>query len=167
MLVLDTKICRHNPKFSLIWILGVVIQVFTPDLEVRNLFLRSTPLSTKFILLINVKMPHLLAGYMQHLRVWKQEKSFLYQHFIFNEQLKFHAQMSSQSMKYIFITLGQVSDQIWLDNTWRNALTLNASIATKVVCFSRLLKCLRSLYGKQCGPRSDCLFWVHALCFYT
>ena len=27
-------------------------------------------------------------------------------------------------------------------------LTLNASIATKVVCFSRLLKCLRSLYGK-------------------
>ena len=42
----------------------------------------------------------------------------------------------------------------------------------KVVCFSRLLKCLRSLYGKQCGPRSDCsnrssLFWVHAVCFYT
>ena len=28
-------------------------------------------------------------------------------------------------------------------------------MATKVVCFSRLLKCLRSLYGKQCGPRSD------------
>ena len=26
-------------------------------------------------------------------------------------------------------------------------LTLNASIATIVVCFSRLLKCLRSLYG--------------------
>ena len=40
----------------------------------------------------------------------------------------------------------------------------------KVVCFSRLLKCLRSLYGKQCGPRSDCsfrssLFWIHAVCF--
>ena len=51
-------------------------------------------------------------------------------------------------------------------------LTLNAPIATKIVCFSRLLKCLRSLYGKQCGPRSDCsyrssLFWVHAVCFYT
>ena len=34
-----------------------------------------------------------------------------------------------------------------------------------VVCFSRLLKCLRSLYGKQCGPRTDCsyrssLLWV-------
>ena len=31
---------------------------------------------------------------------------------------------------------------------------------------------LRSLFGKQCGPRSDCsywssLFWVHAVCFYT
>ena len=35
-------------------------------------------------------------------------------------------------------------------------LTLNAPIATKVVCFSHLLKCLRSLCGKQCGPRSDC-----------
>ena len=35
-------------------------------------------------------------------------------------------------------------------------LTLNAPVATKVVCFSRLLKCLRSLYGKRCGPRSDC-----------
>ena len=28
-------------------------------------------------------------------------------------------------------------------------LTLNAPVATKVVCFSRLLKFLRSLYGKQ------------------
>ena len=51
-------------------------------------------------------------------------------------------------------------------------LTLNAPIATKVVCFSRLLKCFRSLYDKQCGPRSDCsyrssLFFVHAVCFYT
>ena len=35
-----------------------------------------------------------------------------------------------------------------------NKLTLNAPIATKVVCFSRLLNCLRSLYGKKCGPRS-------------
>ena len=37
-------------------------------------------------------------------------------------------------------------------------LTLNAQIATKVVCFSHMLKCLRSLYGKQCGPRSDCSY---------
>ena len=51
-------------------------------------------------------------------------------------------------------------------------LTLKAPIATKVVCFSLLLKCLRSLYDKQCGPRSDCsyrssLIRVHTVCFYT
>ena len=45
-------------------------------------------------------------------------------------------------------------------------LTLKAPIATKVTCFSRLPKCLRSLCDKQCGPRSDCsymnsLIWVH------
>ena len=28
-------------------------------------------------------------------------------------------------------------------------------VSQQVVCFSRLLKCLRSLYDKQCGPRSD------------
>ena len=46
-----------------------------------------------------------------------------------------------------------------LDNiitTPEDDLGLNAPIATKVVCFSHLLKCLRSLYGKQCGPRPDC-----------
>ena len=41
---------------------------------------------------------------------------------------------------------------------------------------SRLLfssaETFKNLYGKQCGPRSDCsyrssLFWVHAVCFYT
>ena len=47
-----------------------------------------------------------------------------------------------------------------------------APIATKVVCFSCLLKSFRSLYGKQCGPRSDCsyrssLFWVPTVCFYA
>ena len=31
-------------------------------------------------------------------------------------------------------------------------LTFNAPIATKVVCFAHLLKSLRRLYGKQCGP---------------
>ena len=34
-------------------------------------------------------------------------------------------------------------------------LTLKAAIATKVVCFSCLLKCLRSLYGKQYILRSQ------------
>ena len=44
------------------------------------------------------------------------------------------------------------------------SLTLNVPIATKVVCFSRLLKCLRSLYGKQCGPRS--VLGPHCLLLY-
>ena len=61
---------------------------------------------------------------------------------------------------------------ILTQNRFTLTLTLKAPIATKVVCFSRLLKCLRSLYGKQCRPRSDCsyrssLFWVHAVYFYT
>ena len=48
-------------------------------------------------------------------------------------------------------------------------LALKAPIAIKDVCFSCLLKCLRSLYDKQCGPRSDCsyrssLIWVHPFC---
>ena len=32
------------------------------------------------------------------------------------------------------------------------SLTLNAPIATKVVCFSRLLKCLKSIYVKKVDP---------------
>ena len=40
----------------------------------------------------------------------------------------------------------------------RGQVSIKAPIATKVVCFSRLLKCLRSLYGKQCGPSSDCSY---------
>ena len=51
-------------------------------------------------------------------------------------------------------------------------LALKEPITTKVVCFSCLLKCLRNLYDKQCGPRSDCshrssLIWVHPVCFYV
>ena len=42
---------------------------------------------------------------------------------------------------------------------WIHVLTRNAPIATKVVCFSRLLKCFRGLNCKQCGPRSG------AVCF--
>ena len=32
------------------------------------------------------------------------------------------------------------------------------SFKTFLVCFSRLLKCLNNLYGKQCGPISDCSY---------
>ena len=50
-----------------------------------------------------------------------------------------------------------------LDSIYHMTFTLNAPIATKIVCFSRLLKCLRSLYGKQCGPRSDCSYRLYPL----
>ena len=61
---------------------------------------------------------------------------------------------------------------IIIEPDFDTSLTLNAPIATKFVCFSRLLKCLKSLNDKQCGPRSDCsyrssLFWVHTVCFKT
>ena len=62
----------------------------------------------------------------------------------------------------------KVSSLIWLENVVR--LTFNAPITTKVVCFSRLLKCLRSLYGKQCGidataPGAVCS--GSTVCFYS
>ena len=52
-----------------------------------------------------------------------------------------------------------------------NILTLKVSITTKVVCFTRLQKYRRSLYGKRCTPRSDSsyrssLFLVHAVCLF-
>ena len=55
---------------------------------------------------------------------------------------------------------------------WSYSLNPECANRNKSRLLSRLLKCLSSLYGKQCGPRSDCsyrssLFWVHAVCFYT
>ena len=41
-------------------------------------------------------------------------------------------------------------------------LTLNEPIATKVVCFSPLRKCLRSLYGKSVNPEQTAL--IGAVC---
>ena len=58
----------------------------------------------------------------------------------------------NQSFDVVFIDANKDG---YLEYYKVNILTLNAPIATKVVCFSLLLKCLRSLYGKQCGPRSD------------
>ena len=66
--------------------------------------------------------------------------------------------------------------QLYFDAKWMMISEIQFSSGQyqylKFVCFSRLLKCLRSLYGKQCGPRSDCsyrssLIWVHPVCFYT
>ena len=43
-------------------------------------------------------------------------------------------------------------------------LTLNAPITTKVVCFSRLLKCLRSLYGKLWTQIRLLLYFIRQYC---
>ena len=47
-----------------------------------------------------------------------------------------------------FATVSSVA-YYWKSNIFP-LLTLKTPIPTKVVCFSRLLKRLRSLYGKQC-----------------
>ena len=60
---------------------------------------------------------------------------------------------SAQSVQHLCYSLSK-STKVILAAC--NVLTRNAPIATKVVCFSRLLKCLKSLYDNQCGPRSDC-----------
>ena len=75
-------------------------------------------------------------------------------------------------IKPVFRRKGSVSsDEEETDEEVEDTCVVCAN-RTNVVCFTRLLKCLRSLYGKRSGPRSDCsyrssLFWVHAVCFYT
>ena len=68
--------------------------------EVIKLFLSSTQLNMKFIILINVKMPtnvgilifmSMINTISEHL---KARKVFSFKHFRFCEHLKFHAQLS-------------------------------------------------------------------------
>ena len=59
---------------------------------------------------------------------------------------------------------GRLDKRLLTEKLLKLILTINAPITTKVVCFSRLLKCLRSLYGKQCGSRSDCSYPIGAVC---
>ena len=68
--------------------------------EVIKLFSYSTQLSTKLILLINVKM-HTIVGILTFIskdktasESFKARKIFIFQHFTINEQLKFNAQLS-------------------------------------------------------------------------
>ena len=71
-----------------------------PGLEVIKLFSYSTQLSMKFILLINVKMPTIvgfltfISMMIQHLRDLNKETSLFVGILVFNEQLKFHTQLS-------------------------------------------------------------------------
>ena len=74
--------------------------------EVIKLFSCSTQLSTKFILLINVKMPTIVGILTFISRInttsesFKARKIFISHHFTFYEQLKFHAQLIWASKKF-------------------------------------------------------------------
>ena len=46
----------------------------------------------------------------------------------------------------------------FLSCKYQEILSLMSKSQQKLSAFSRLLKCLRSLYGKQCGPRTDCSY---------
>ena len=98
-------------------------------------------------MLINVKMPTIIVGILTFISM-------------INFALRWVAEGYSIRLGYedcSFSVLG-FSNCILVQviKVTTGILTLKAPIATKVVCFSRLLKCLRSLYDKQCGPRSDC-----------
>ena len=68
--------------------------------EVINLFLCSTQLSTKFILLINVKMPTIVGILTFIIMInatserHKARNFFICRYFSVHEQVKFHAQLS-------------------------------------------------------------------------
>ena len=74
----------------------------TTVFEVIKLFSCSTQLSPKFILLINVKMPTIVGilTFMSRINTTSESlnarKICVFQHFGFNEQLKFYAQKSTQ-----------------------------------------------------------------------
>ena len=83
----------HDDHVSLTWIRS-------PGPEVTKLFLCSTQLSTKFIMLINFKMPTIV-GILTFISMinttsesLKPRKVFNFQHFSFYEKLKFHSQLS-------------------------------------------------------------------------
>ena len=68
--------------------------------EIINFFPCSTQLSTKFILLINVKMP-IIVGILTFISMisttyerLKARNFYIHRYFIFYEQLKFRAQLS-------------------------------------------------------------------------
>ena len=87
---LTTDHCQYlNPSWA-----------FSSGPEVMKLFSCSTLLSTKFILLINVKMPTIV-GILRFISMinttperLKARNFFICRYFSFYEQLKFHAQLS-------------------------------------------------------------------------
>ena len=92
--------------------------------EVIKLFPCSTQLSTKFILFINVKMPTIVGILTFISRInttserlrWKGRNVFIFQHFSFQEQLKFRAQLSWVWFKLYNLGArpGKLLDLIWI-----------------------------------------------------
>ena len=108
---------------------------------------------------------HTLIMHVQFIIGSKRKTSPLKEKLFENDFEHFFQDIIFKRLKFDYSSSGKVLIQ-------QIKLTLKAPITTKFVCFSCLLKCLRSLYGKQCGPRSDfsnrsSLFWVQAVCFYT
>ena len=87
-----------------VYLLGHLLITFTnsldPESEVIKLFSCSTQLSIKFIMVINVKMPTIvciltfISMINTAIKSLKARKVFIFQHSSFNEQSKFHAQLS-------------------------------------------------------------------------
>ena len=73
---------------------------YTPGPKVIRLFSCSTRFSMKFIILINVKMPTIV-GILIFISMinttsesLKERKIYIFLHFSFHKQLKFHAQLN-------------------------------------------------------------------------
>ena len=115
--------------------------------------------------------PHTYDGFLLSLQASWCQTVMLGTYFSIPPSRSWWILITSYLLNLSFLSLIS-SASLWVNRSAILKFKINASIATKVVCFSRLLKCLRSLYGKQCGPRTDCsyrssLFWVHTVCFYT
>ena len=99
---------RLSVTYSLIPFKGMalVMAVPVPGPEVIKLFSCSVQLRSKFILLINVKMPTIVGilTFISRINDWllwfKPEISIDFAHFRIYEQLKFHAQLSWERKKF-------------------------------------------------------------------
>ena len=92
------KVCQLLP-IPLMMVLNLQDTVNSPGPEIIQFFTCSTQLSTKFILLINVKMPTIV-GILTFISMIKTSEKlkartfFICQYFSFYKQLKFHTQLS-------------------------------------------------------------------------
>ena len=97
-----------------------------PGPEVIKLFSCSTQLSTKFILLINVKMPTIVGilTFISKINTTserlKARNFFICQYFSFYEQLKFRAQLSWAWKKFYNLKARSRGYKTWIQSQTRN-----------------------------------------------